>query len=135
MPVPWRSGTRTTVAGPAASAAALEQVVERARGDERQVDRQDDHGLGAAGDDSARACARAGVEAAVALAEGPRPRPSRQSSTAAVRADDQDVGRFGRGSGRRHRSVPAAADQVLPLLGVERPAEARLGALDRPRPG
>ena len=91
-------------------------------GDERQVDRQDEDGLGATRDDVVPSLAEPGIQAAVPLAEAPGAELGRAARrTVAIRADDQDVRRSARpASAAPTRPCQQPLDEIVALLGVER---------------
>ena len=102
---------------------------------EREVDRQDEDGRGAAGDDVVAGLGQPAVEAAGPLAEGPR-------AELGGTGQDVAVGLITRTSASRSTASAAATvraeeplDEVVALLGVERFAEPRLGARRGFRPG
>ncbi len=99
-------------------------------GDERQVDRQDQDRLRAAGDDVGSCLGEARVEAAGSLAKGPGAELGCAGQDLGVGADDQDVVEPIDGQGGRDGPCQEALDEVMPLLGIERLAEPRLGALE-----
>ena len=129
VPVPCRSVTRTTIGASVSRGSRTWSIARRCQ--QRQVDRQDHQGVGAAGDDIGPCVAETGVEAARALAEGPCPEVGGAGEDVAIGAHDQHVREPIDGQGGHHGPCQEALDEVLPLLGVELLAEARLGALER----
>ena len=129
VPVPCRSVTRTTVG--AAVGEWRDQGRHRLGRDEREVDRQHEDRLRAARDDVRASLGEPGVEAAGPLAEGPGAHRGRAAEDFAIGADHQHVVEAIDGQGGHNGPCQEAIDEILPLLRVERPAEPRLGALER----
>ena len=108
----------------------LEQSRDGLGGHEREVDREHEDRLGAAGDHVGACLGEAGIEALGPLAEGPGADLGRLGQHLGVGADDQDVVEPGDGQGARDGPCQQVLDEVMPLLGVERVGEPGLGALE-----
>ena len=130
MPVPWRSVASTTCVPSGASVSGSSNALDGLGRDERQVDRQDEDRLRAAGDDVGPCLGEARVEAAGSLAKGPGADLGCAGQDLGVGADDQDVVEPIDGQGGGDGPCQEALDEVMPLLRIERPAEPRLGALE-----
>ena len=132
MPGPCRSGT--TDDGRRLFREGVHDAADRRARHQRQVDRHDQDGVGAAGDDIGPCLAEARVEAAAPLAEGPRAHvqgagrgPRRSGLTTSMSVEPAD------GQGRHHRSVPAKpSTRSCRSSASSTLAEPRLGALERP---
>ena len=132
VPVPWRSVTRTTRAAAAARSAVARTRRHGLGGDER---RGRSGGRGSPRrhrrSTSARASARPALSPWVRWRSVRAPRSAARGRTSRSGLIDEDVVEPIDGQGGRHGPARRPIDEVLPLLGVERPPEPRLGALER----
>ena len=99
----------------------FEERGHRLRGDEREVDREDEDGLRATGDDVGPCLGEARIETVGPLAERPGADLGCAGQDLGVGADDEDVVEPIDGQGGPDGPCQEALDEVMPLLGVERP--------------
>src|SRR5262245_3987747 len=108
-----------------------EEPLDHLRRDQWQVDREDRDRVRAAGDRVVARLTQAGVQALAALADRPRAERRGLGDRLPVRTDDQRLGQGGRRERRPDRPVEHRVSEVPPLFGVKRPAQPRLGVVER----